>query len=131
MSVSSKPGDTITLTYSAKSSNNNNNSSSNNNSSYPHKNISTIPPKLASELKSISEAMKQQNGASLESRPPGSPTESMVVGEGEERRVAPRKKRRKPAAGNEEERRPMNGFMLFAKKMRVELTKLYPGKDNR
>lgn len=42
-----------------------------------------------------------------------------------------RKKRRKPLAGNEKDRRPMNGFMLFAKSMRVELTKEFPGKDNR
>lgn len=28
-------------------------------------------------------------------------------------------------------KRPMNGFMLFAKKYRVEYTQLYPGKDNR
>ena len=34
-----------------------------------------------------------------------------------------RKKRRKPLAGNEKDRRPMNGFMLFAQAMRVELTK--------
>ncbi|MGH0128612.1 UNVERIFIED_CONTAM: hypothetical protein FKN15_058441, partial [Acipenser sinensis] len=28
-------------------------------------------------------------------------------------------------------KRPMNAFMLFAKKYRVEYTKIYPGKDNR
>lgn len=28
-------------------------------------------------------------------------------------------------------KRPMNGFMLFAKKFRVECTQMYPGKDNR
>lgn len=28
-------------------------------------------------------------------------------------------------------KRPMNAFMLFAKKYRVEYTQMYPGKDNR
>lgn len=28
-------------------------------------------------------------------------------------------------------KRPMNAFMLFAKKFRVEYTQMYPGKDNR
>lgn len=28
-------------------------------------------------------------------------------------------------------KRPMNAFMLFAKKYRVEFTQMYPGKDNR
>ena len=42
-----------------------------------------------------------------------------------------RKKRRKPLSGEAKDRRPMNGFMLFAKSMRVELTKEFPGKDNR
>ena len=31
----------------------------------------------------------------------------------------------------EKERRPMNGFMLFAKRKRIELTQKFPGKDNR
>jgi hypothetical protein len=28
-------------------------------------------------------------------------------------------------------KRPMNGFMLFAKKFRLELIQQHPGKDNR
>lgn len=28
-------------------------------------------------------------------------------------------------------KRPMNAFMLFAKKYRIEYTQMYPGKDNR
>ncbi|XP_065066538.1 uncharacterized protein LOC135692380 isoform X2 [Rhopilema esculentum] len=45
----------------------------------------------------------------------------------------PRKPKRKRKVNNleEKQRRPMNGFMLFAKKMRIELTQKYPGKDNR
>ena len=62
--------------------------------------------------------------------PKSSSPESSSV-DGEKRRIPPRKKRRKPILGNQEDRRPMNGFMLFAKKMRVELTKQFPGKDNR
>jgi len=42
-----------------------------------------------------------------------------------------RKKRRKPMSGDVDKRRPMNGFMLFAKKMRIKLTQVHPGKDNR
>ncbi|XP_062299692.1 HMG box-containing protein 1-like isoform X1 [Scomber scombrus] len=40
-----------------------------------------------------------------------------------------------PAGGNNATpnkcKRPMNAFMLFAKKFRVEYTQMYPGKDNR
>ncbi|GAB6021461.1 HMG box-containing protein 1 [Chamberlinius hualienensis] len=32
---------------------------------------------------------------------------------------------------NNKSKRPMNGFMLFAKQQRVQYTQLYPGKDNR
>ena len=49
----------------------------------------------------------------------------------EAKNVIQKKKRRKPCQGSEQSRRPMNGFMLFGKSMRIELTKLYPGKDNR
>lgn len=44
-----------------------------------------------------------------------------------------RKPKRKRKVNNleEKQRRPMNGFMLFAKKMRIELTQKFPGKDNR
>ena len=28
-------------------------------------------------------------------------------------------------------KRPMNAFMLFAKKFRMEFTRMYPGRDNR
>jgi len=31
----------------------------------------------------------------------------------------------------EKPKRPMNGFMLFAKKYRIELIQQHPGKDNR
>ncbi|XP_064607362.1 HMG box-containing protein 1-like [Liolophura sinensis] len=36
-----------------------------------------------------------------------------------------------PTDGEFKPKRPMNSFMLFAKKYRVELTKKYPGRDNR
>ncbi|XP_047145963.1 uncharacterized protein LOC100201739 isoform X2 [Hydra vulgaris] len=49
----------------------------------------------------------------------------------ERKAVLQKKRRRKPFQGSEQSRRPMNGFMLFGKSMRIELTKLYPGKDNR
>lgn len=123
--------DTITLTYSAKSS------ASSSANQYPHKNLSVTQPKLASELKSISDAMKQSSanasntGRSSADLPKTSSPDSSSIGEREKLTMPPRKKRRKPVLGNQEARRPMNGFMLFAKSMRVELTKLYPGKDNR
>eukprot|EP00794_Sanderia_malayensis_P006266 gene6266-6986_t len=41
------------------------------------------------------------------------------------------KRKRKTNNLEEKQRRPMNGFMLFAKKMRIELTQKFPGKDNR
>lgn len=34
-------------------------------------------------------------------------------------------------AANSKAKRPMNAFMLFAKKFRLEYTQMYPGKDNR
>ena len=44
---------------------------------------------------------------------------------------APRRRRKKANDEDRDLKRPMNGFMLFAKTMRVELTKCFPGKDNR
>ena len=38
---------------------------------------------------------------------------------------------RKKAADPDRAKRPMNGFMLFAKKYRLELIQQHPGKDNR
>ena len=100
------------------------------------------------DFKSLSEAMKGKaklsstdSESSLTKSPPGlifsgdnSHTNGMqkkvnLAGPGVVNPI--RKKRRKPLVGNEKDRRPMNGFMLFAKSMRVELTKEYPGKDNR
>ncbi|CAH1265447.1 HBP1 [Branchiostoma lanceolatum] len=44
-------------------------------------------------------------------------------------------KRQRNSSGNSDQpvkaKRPMNAFMLFAKKFRMEYTQLYPGKDNR
>merc|ERR1711936_1429169 len=94
-SVSNKPGDTITLTYSAKSSNVSTSTAMN--LPYSHKNLSTIQPKLANELKTMSEAMKQQNNSSNPSgeRTIGelAPSPESIVGDGDggERRNAPRK----------------------------------------
>ena len=50
---------------------------------------------------------------------------------GKEKNKKPRKSRRKPFDEEEVKRRPMNGFMLFAKTMRVELSNANPGNDNR
>ena len=38
---------------------------------------------------------------------------------------------RKKANDPDKPKRPMNGFMLFAKKFRLELIQAHPGKDNR
>ena len=38
---------------------------------------------------------------------------------------------KKTAKDPEKPKRPMNGFMLFAKKYRLELIQQHPGKDNR
>lgn len=119
-----KTQETITLTYSAKSTD------VSKSSKQP-----TSQQKLVNELKSISEAMKnramsmEEVKAASNNLPP--PNDSLMSEDVSKKCVAPRKKRRKPLLGNEKDRRPMNGFMLFAKSMRVELTKVYPGKDNR
>lgn len=42
--------------------------------------------------------------------------------------LSPAKKKDKES---EKAKRPMNGFMLFAKKYRIELIQKHPGKDNR
>ena len=122
--------ETIELTFSAKSPSNItlNGSASN---KTPSSQL-----KLVNELKSISEAMKskaakmstQEESISLSNC---NDLDMMTDADPSKRGNLPRKKRKKPLLGNEKDRRPMNGFMLFAKKMRVELTKLYPGKDNR
>jgi hypothetical protein len=39
--------------------------------------------------------------------------------------------RKKPSSDPDRAKRPMNGFMLFAKKYRLELIQQHPGKDNR
>jgi hypothetical protein len=44
--------------------------------------------------------------------------------------ISPARKKEKEAA-SEKPKRPMNGFMLFAKKFRLELIQQHPGKDNR
>ena len=44
--------------------------------------------------------------------------------------ISPARKKEKEQ-GNEKPKRPMNGFMLFAKKYRLELIQQHPGKDNR
>merc|ERR1712193_382000 len=44
--------------------------------------------------------------------------------------ISPARKKEKEAA-SEKPKRPMNGFMLFAKKYRLELIQQHPGKDNR
>jgi len=109
--------------------------------------------KLVNDLKSLHDKIKQDKPSPTGSTttsygnrgnpdfksptdPDASPQDMLSVGDGQ---IALgggglnqlRKKRRKPLAGNEKDRRPMNGFMLFAKSMRVELTKEFPGKDNR
>ena len=38
---------------------------------------------------------------------------------------------KKNAKDPDKPKRPMNGFMLFAKKYRLELIQQHPGKDNR
>ena len=38
---------------------------------------------------------------------------------------------RSPTKTSDKGKRPMNGFMLFAKRYRMEYMQLYPGKDNR
>lgn len=46
---------------------------------------------------------------------------------------APSSPERSPTKSTETSKgkRPMNGFMLFAKRYRMEYMQLYPGKDNR
>ena len=44
--------------------------------------------------------------------------------------ISPARKKEKEQ-GSEKPKRPMNGFMLFAKKYRLELIQQHPGKDNR
>ena len=44
--------------------------------------------------------------------------------------ISPARKKEKEQ-GTEKPKRPMNGFMLFAKKYRLELIQQHPGKDNR
>ena len=39
--------------------------------------------------------------------------------------------KKKEKDGGDKPKRPMNGFMLFAKKYRLELIQQHPGKDNR
>ena len=48
--------------------------------------------------------------------------------------MSPAKKKSTGASGSadpDKPKRPMNGFMLFAKKYRLELIQQHPGKDNR
>ena len=40
-------------------------------------------------------------------------------------------KKESSAKDENKPKRPMNGFMLFAKKFRLELIQQHPGKDNR
>ena len=50
-------------------------------------------------------------------------------GAGEEEKEKEPKKKEKD--NSDKPKRPMNGFMLFAKKYRLELIQQHPGKDNR
>ncbi|XP_013412362.1 HMG box-containing protein 1 isoform X2 [Lingula anatina] len=45
--------------------------------------------------------------------------------------TSPNRKRLSKPESPSKAKRPMNAFMLFAKKYRVEYTQMYPGKDNR
>ncbi|XP_066933009.1 uncharacterized protein [Clytia hemisphaerica] len=114
---SSSTVETITLTFSSKASEQDSNSST---------------AKLVNEYKNLMTKDKTNRDPEFnkslsdsESSPSVS-VETNALGGG-----GIRKKRRKPLTGEEKDRRPMNGFMLFAKSMRVELTKEFPGKDNR
>nr|XP_040030310.1 HMG box-containing protein 1-like isoform X1 [Gasterosteus aculeatus aculeatus] len=62
--------------------------------------------------------------------------DSIVPGPSHSPRQKPTKSQQAGAAGSSTTtaaqcKRPMNAFMLFAKKSRVEYTRMYPGKDNR
>ena len=121
--VPCKPQETITLTYSLKSP------EESKLSLYAQK------QKLADELKASSEAASRKCDTlkRIKTEAQNSSQEKQISSEAASKPAAsaPRKKRRKPLQGNEDNRRPMNGFMLFAKSMRIELTKIFPGKDNR
>lgn len=115
--------ETITLTFSTKNSDASKQSST---------------QKLVNDFKSISEALKNKSKPEDSSKPDANGSSAFIDSskkialDGQPGAANPaRKKRRKPLVGNEKDRRPMNGFMLFAKSMRVELTKEFPGKDNR
>ena len=150
--VDLKPPATITLTYTTKSP-----QSMSPSSMFPRKQPSS-QQRLVNELKSISEAMKSKAALEATSETKGHANNEIKVQVKKEpkemkekvtvkiepdilinnnadvdtsKKNGSRKKRRKPLLGNEKDRRPMNGFMLFAKEMRVELTRLFPGKDNR
>ena len=56
--------------------------------------------------------------------PPQSPSVSKVTSSSSSKKEKGEKDENKP-------KRPMNGFMLFAKKYRLELIQQHPGKDNR
>lgn len=66
--------------------------------------------------------------------PPTPPEAQSQSGSPPSRQKPNRKQNASPAKGDNASakcKRPMNAFMLFAKKFRVEYTQMHPGKDNR
>lgn len=103
------------------SSNSNNNGSSRSSSVLPLHYASLTPVQRSVFLSPPASPSKKSSGVS---RPPPPPSGAGGVDSGAGGPSAASSQQTRP-------RRPMNGFMLFAKRQRLKLIQQHPGKDNR
>ncbi|XP_077979756.1 HMG box-containing protein 1-like [Glandiceps talaboti] len=80
-------------------------------------------PMDSSAVLALSSMARHRRDLEMSPRSPGSPSKTGSP-------TSPHKQKKHKVEPNRG-KRPMNAFMLFAKKFRLEYTQLYPGKDNR